>query len=130
MKLTQEQIESLATAVLAVGLWPADRVVTALPQLREAGVLDPAGVATMDLGVLTVKLNGNGYGRGLLTSMYAERLQALMRELAGGGLDDLADLVAEGNQADFAVRLREIHGVGPKVAANAWAFLAETICKT
>lgn len=79
----------------------------------------------MDLGVLTVKLSKNGYGRGLLTSMYAERLQAVMREVANGGLDNLAELLASGTEAQFSARLRMIHGVGPKVASNAWALLVQ-----
>jgi hypothetical protein len=113
----------LVVSVLAVGLWPAERVLAALPQLRSAGVLDPEGVAAMDLGPLTVKLNSNGYARGLLTSVYAQRLQALMREVATGQLDDLSDLVRVGDEAGFSVRLRQIYGVGPKVAARAWSLL-------
>lgn len=117
-------IEHLVVAVLAVGLWPAERVRTALPLLRQAAVLNPTDVASMDLGTLTVKLAKNGYGRGLLTSMYAERLQALMREIAAGRLDDVPALVASGECETFTARLRQIHGVGPKVAANAWSALS------
>jgi hypothetical protein len=89
-------VEALVVSVLAVGGWPAERVRAALPQLRAAGVLQPADVAAMDLGVLTVKLAKHGYSRGLLTSMYAERLQAMMREIAAGQLDDLRAIVASG----------------------------------
>lgn len=121
--LRQEMIEKLALAVLAVGGWPSARVQDALPLLRSAGVLTPTDVAPMDLGVLTVKLAKNGYGRGLLTSMYAERLQALMREAADGHLDALPSLIATGDHDRFIARLREIHGVGPKVAENAWRLL-------
>jgi len=121
--LDERQIEGLFIAVLAVGMWPAQRVCDALPLLRSAGVLSPKDVAEMDLGVLTVKLAKNGYGRGLLTSMYAERLQALMQEVASGRLDQLPDLVRSRDEAAFSARLRQIHGVGPKVAAKAWELM-------
>ena len=113
-------IEGLAVAVLAVGGWPPARLVDALAPLRDAGVMAPTEVAGMDLGVLTVKLAKNGYDRGLLTSMYAERLQAVFREIAAGHLEDLPALVASGDEEEFARRLRAIHGIGPKVAKNAW----------
>lgn len=122
--LTEADIEALAVAVLAVGAWPPAKVRDALPLLKMAGLLSPTYVAAMDLGEVTVKLAKNGYLRGLLTSMYGERLQAVMRAVAGGTLDTLPDLVRTRQQDAFTSILTEIHGVGPKVAANAWEFLS------
>jgi len=122
--LTEPDIEALAIAVLAVGAWPASRVREAMPLLRKAGLLSPADVAAMDLGEVTVKLAKNGYSRGLLTSMYGERLQAVMRAIGGGSLDALPELIRSGHHDVFTGILTEIHGVGPKVAANAWELLA------
>lgn len=121
--LNDREVEALAVAVLAVGGWPADRVRDALPRFRDVGLLAPADVARMDLGELTVKLAKNGYGRGLLTSMYAERLQAVMKEIAAGTLDGLPEMARAGEKGRFSAVLREIHGVGPKVAANAWELM-------
>lgn len=122
--LNDSEIEALTVAVLAVGMWPAEKVREALPRFRAAGLLAPAGVAQMDLGEVTVKLAKNGYGRGLLTSMYAERFQAVMKEIATGALDVLPEMARLGETEKFSVLLRQIHGVGPKVAANAWEFMA------
>jgi hypothetical protein len=94
-----------------------------LPLLKLAGLLSPIDVAAMDLGEVTVKLAKNGYSRGLLTSMYGERLQAVMRAVASGSLDALPELVSSRQQDAFTRSFTEIHGVGPKVAANAWEFL-------
>ncbi len=77
----------------------------------------------MDLGTLTVKLAKNGYNRGLLTSMYAERLQAVMTAIHRGGLSRLAELVRAGDRSAFESLFREIHGVGPKVASRAWELM-------
>ena len=124
-ELPESSVDALVVAVLAVGGWPAERVVRALPRLRAAGVLIPQAVTDMDLGVLTVALAKNGYGRGLLTSMYAERLQALMREVASGQLDRLPELVRSGDRDMFERCLKQIHGVGPKVAGRAWESMAK-----
>ena len=122
--LTETDIDALVVAVLAVGAWPAARVRDALPLLRSAALLSPGDVAAMDLGEVTVKLAKNDYSRGLLTSMYGERLQAVMRAVVAGTLDVLPELVRSGQQDAFTRTLTEIHGVGPKVAANAWEFLS------
>jgi 3-methyladenine DNA glycosylase/8-oxoguanine DNA glycosylase len=95
-----------------------------MPLMRKAALLSPSDVAAMDLGEVTVKLAKNGYSRGLLTSMYGERLQAVMRAVVAGTLDVLPELVRSGQQDAFTRTLTEIHGVGPKVAANAWEFLS------
>jgi hypothetical protein len=121
--LNNKEVEALAVAVLAVGMWPADRVRDALPRFRAVGLLVPADVARMDLGEITVKLAKNGYGRGLLSSMYAERFQAVMKEIAAGTLDVIPEMARAGDKDRFSAVLREIHGVGPKVAANAWELM-------
>lgn len=121
--LDDSHVEALTIAVLAVGMWPADKVRDALPRFRVAGLLAPGDVARMDLGELTVKLAKNGYHRGLLTSMYAERFQAVMKEIATGSLDVLPEMVRLGEKEKFSALLREVHGIGPKVAANAWELL-------
>lgn len=121
--LRPDQVEALAVALLAVGQWPLERVYAALPALKAEHLLDPAYVATADLGRLTVALAKNGYNRGLLTSMYAERLRALMAALDDGALDSLPSLIVAG-QTEASLRLLQgIHGVGPKVAANALKLL-------
>ena len=121
--LNDAEVEALTVAVLAVGMWPAERVREALPRFRSVGLLVPSDVVRMDLGEMTVKLAKNGYGRGLLTSMYAERFQAVMKEIASGGLDALPEIVRQGDREKFNGVVRRIYGVGPKVAANAWELL-------
>ena len=125
VRLSDAQVEVLVVAVLAVGGWPAPDVRSALPALRPLGVLSPEQVSTMDLGVLTVALAKNGYNRGLLTSMYAERLQSVMKAVHSGSLDGLPELVRKGNQTAFESQLKELHGIGPKVANNAWSMMLE-----
>lgn len=118
--LTDSQIEALATALLAVGGWPPDRLRRVLPQLREAGLLTPSAVAVMDIALLTTKLASAGYARGIITSMYGERLQALMRQIDRGDLDELVDLARANDRDAFIARLLPIRGIGPRVASNAW----------
>ena len=122
--LKEAEVEALTVAVLAVGLWPAEKVREAMPRFRSVGLLSPADVARMDLGEVTVKLAKNGYARGLLTSMWAGRFQAVMKEIATGALDVLPEMVRLGEKEKFSVLLLKIHGVGPKVTANAWEFMA------
>ncbi len=121
--LTQDQTDALAIAVLSVGGWPVEKTRSALPALRQVELLSPSAVAEMDLGVLTVRLAKNGYNRGLLTSMYAERLQAVMRAVHLGKLSRVSDFVREHDRRAFEALLRDLHGVGPAVAGRAWELL-------
>jgi hypothetical protein len=84
----------------------------------------PPKAAQMDLGELTVALTRSGYSRGLLTSMYGERLQALMKAIASGSLDCIIQHLAAGDRASFVGALQEVFGIGPKVAAQAWNILS------
>src|SRR5262245_33050114 len=98
-----------------------------MPALRLVGILNPVVVSKMDLGELTVILAQNGYDRKLFTSMYAQRLQALMTALERGSLNSLPTLVAAGNRSGFEQELQKVFGIGPKVARNAWTLLARNI---
>jgi hypothetical protein len=121
--LTAAQIEALLVAVLSVSQYSIDRVQRMVPAFRETGLTDPARAATMDLGEITVALSRSGYNRGLLTSMYGERVQALMKAIQNGQLHELSAAIVSADESAFVTRLRCIYGIGPKVAANAWALI-------
>ena len=123
MKLQNPHIEAIVAALLAVNAWPLDKVFKAVPLMREAGLLDPAVVANGDIGQLTVKLASSGYDRGLLTSMLAERLQNLMREVVSGALDAVADAQARSDREAAIELLCTVKGIGPRVADTAWQLL-------
>lgn len=120
---TSQQVESLMIAVLAVSAWPPAKVIAALPAMRAAGLTDPSRVARMDLGELTVLLARNGYHRGLPTSLYGERLHALMRCIDAGEVDSVLELVPRGARDEFLQRIQGFFGIGPAVARSAWELL-------
>jgi hypothetical protein len=124
--LSPSYIEALVAADLAVGSFPLQRVKELMPTFRAAGILAPSAVSTLDLGELTVILAQLGYNRGLLTSMYAERLHALMKAIESGSLDRLVDYVVAGERSRFEKTLQQVFGVGPKVASSAWELLASS----
>lgn len=123
MKLSNDQVEALVTAVLAVNQYPIEKAWDLLPTLREAGLTDPRTFAHGEIGDVTRRLATAGYDRGRLTSMLASRLQGLMNAVQDGLLDDLPEAAALGDRAAAAVILQRVKGVGPRVADSAWLLL-------
>ena len=122
--LSPEHREAIVTAILAVNSFPIERVQKVLPALRAAQLLDPTYVASLDLGPLTVQLYNAGYDRGMLTSRIAERLQALMKAIREGQLDELEAFIRDRDAEKATAALVKVWGVGPKVALEAWNLLA------
>jgi hypothetical protein len=116
----------LVCAVLAVQSYPYERVYRALPKLREARLLDPDHVTSLELGPLTVALFNAGYDRGMLTSRFAERLCALMRAIKDGELDALPGHVASNEETAGCALMIKVPGVGPVVARTAWKLLTSS----
>ena len=123
MALSNESLDAIVAAVLAVNNYGLEKAYGLLPALRKAGLTRPAKVVNEDLGTLTVRLARAGYNRGLLTEMMAGRLLGLMKAVHEGTLDRLDSLAASGDQDRTLALLCEIHGIGPQVAANAWMLL-------
>jgi 3-methyladenine DNA glycosylase/8-oxoguanine DNA glycosylase len=123
MNLSPAQLEAIVMALLAVNAWPIDKVLAALPALRTAGLLDPAQVAAADIGPLTVKLAAAGYDRGLLTELFALRLQNLMRAVRDGALDAVAAAHRSGDREAAVAALCTVKGIGPRVADTAWQLI-------
>ena len=117
--MKNELLEEVVVALLAVNNYPLDKAWKLLPALREAGLTKPESVPS-DAGEATVKLAAAGYDRGLLTSMFAERIQGLMQAAQSGDLDGLEGLVREGKKAEAAAVLCKVKGIGPRVAETAW----------
>lgn len=116
----------IVAAMLAANSFRLHRAQKVVPKLRSARLLDPEHVCGLELGAMTVQLANAGYDRGMLTSMFAGRLQALVRALRDGQLDGLDEAIAAGNEARAVELLTTIKGVGPVVARTAWALLAVT----
>lgn len=120
MALSNHSLDAIVAAVLAVNNYGLEKAFGLLPALRKASLTSPAKVVNEDLGVLTLRLAQAGYNRGLLTEMMAGRLLVLMKAVQEGKLDRFDTLVAAGDQGQALALLREVHGIGPQVAANAW----------
>jgi hypothetical protein len=122
--MTDDQLESLVVAVLAVSAWPPVKVFDVLPRLRAKGLLDPGEVVKADVRQVAARLVESGYDRGHpFTTIYAARLQSMMMAITEGKLDPVVQYAAVGNRTAFLREIQQIHGVGPRVAENAWYFL-------
>jgi hypothetical protein len=120
MKVTADELEAVAVAVLAVNNYRIEKAWDLLPKLREAGLTTPASVAPADIGALTVRLVAAGYDRGMLTSMLARRLQNLMQAAEAGVLDGLTAAAARKDKAAAVEILTRVKGIGPQVAESTW----------
>ena len=121
--IADSEIEGLVIALLAVSRFSVSRARLLLPALRAAGLTSPKVVTGLDLGELTVALARTGYDRGLLTSLYAKRLQTFMQGVLDGELDAPIECLARNDRDTFLRLIRAVYGVGPSVAVNAWAIL-------
>lgn len=119
-------MDLVVAAMLAANSYSLLRAQEVVPKLRRARLLDPDHVCALGPGPLTVQLASAGYDRGMLTSMFAERLQALVRAVRDGKLDGLDETIAARNEAGAMKMLTAIKGVGPVVARTAWALLLAT----
>jgi hypothetical protein len=122
--LSNDHLDALVAALLAVNAYSVEKVWAALPAMREAGLLDPAQTVGRDLGEVTVRLAQAGYDRGMLTSLLAGRLQDLLAAVQLGKLDSVAQLVAAGRRSETEALLQTVKGIGPRVANVAWQLLA------
>ena len=123
IRIAAEQIDLIAAAMLAANNFPLLRSQEIVPALRRVGLLDPETASKLDLGPWTVKLAAAGYDRGMLTSMFAERLRALMQAVCDGVLDELPDAIATGDETKATNALTRVKGIGPTVSRTAWALL-------
>jgi 3-methyladenine DNA glycosylase/8-oxoguanine DNA glycosylase len=119
-------VDLIVAAMLAANSFSLLRAQEIVPKLRSARLLDPEHVCALEPGPLTVQLASAGYDRGMLTSMFAERLQALLRAVRDGKLDGLEAAITARNEADAIKLLTTIKGIGPVVARTAWALLLAT----
>jgi hypothetical protein len=116
-------VESLVVALLGVNSYSPARVYDLLPQMRDHRLLDPDWTSTATIGQVTVALTKSGYTRGMLNGIMAERLIALMSAIAAGRMSILASAIAQNDRAAATSLLREVRGIGPRVADIAWLLL-------
>lgn len=128
MKLAAHELDMIVAAMLAANSYPLLRAQEVVPKLRNARLLNPEHVCALEPGPLTVQLASAGYDRGMLTSMFAQRLQALLGAARDGKLDGLPDAIAKRDEATGIKLLTAVKGcgVGPVVARTAWALLMAT----
>jgi len=112
--------------MLAANNFSLLRAQEVVPKLRGARLLDADHVCGLELGPLTVQLANAGYDRGMLTSMFAERLQALVRAIRDGMLDGIDAAISSRDEATGTKLLTAIKDVGPVVARSAWRMLLAT----
>lgn len=118
--MKEHHVEETIIAMLAVNNYPLEKVWSLLPGLRDAGLTRPDTIPD-DIGDVTVRLASAGYDRGMLTSMFAERIAALMEALRSGALAGLDGLIEDGSKAEAIERICTVRGVGPRVAQTAWS---------
>lgn len=123
MEISQESIDAILVALLAVQQYSLDRAWSLLPKLEKAGLTDPKKVVKANLGALVVKLTESGYERGLLNGLMAPRVQNLMMAVVAGELDAFDELRGTGDRQAAIELLCRVKGIGPKVANNAWLLL-------
>lgn len=116
-------VEALVASVLAVNSYSLEKAWALVQRLREAGLTDPAQVATLDIGTITVRLASSGYDRGFITGILAERVKDLMNAMARGQLDELPGAIAQKDARRASTILETVRGVGPKVVQNAMLLL-------
>ena len=120
-----KHLGDVVVALLAVNRYPLEKAWGLLPALEANGFTDPATVPE-DIGEATKKLWDSGYDRGLLTSMFAERIQSLMAAVKAGQLARLDELVDARKKAETVALLCTVPGIGPTVAENAWLLVTST----
>lgn len=123
MALSEHTTEAIIVSMLAVNSYSLERAYDLLPALRAAGLTSPLMAVEKDAGEITVLLGKAGYKRGLLTGMFAERLLAMMKAVGSGEMDALDGLLAANDRDSALALLCRVRGIGPQVAANAWALL-------
>lgn len=123
MPLAPAQVECLLMALLSVNNFSLEKAWLLLPRLREAGLTDPARVATMDMAATIEALTLAGYDRKKLTWLFAERVKALMAAIHSGELAGLDAAIAAKDKAEASELLGQVRGIGPTVIENAWALL-------
>lgn len=121
--LTPPEIEALLVALLAVNNRTLEQTWSLLPNLRAERLTEPEFVHAAHTEEVIRRLAAAGYDRGALTWLFAERVQSLMAAIGSGALDELAQLVARNDRAGVTALLRKVHGIGPRVADNAWILL-------
>lgn len=117
--IPQDYIEAIGCAILAVNSWPLDRVWDNIESLRKASLFSPSSISEMSLEEVITRLTKNGYDRGNLTWMFAERLQQAMTEIGLGKLDDLVAAVKAKDNDKAENILKKLPGIGPIAAKNA-----------
>ena len=125
MSLSEDSLEVISVAILAVYQYPVEKAWKLLQSLRDEGLTVPALTADADIGDVTVRLARAGYDRGLLTEMFAQRIRNLAVAARDGLLDELDGLVATRDKANALALLVRVKGIGPKVAETAWMLLSD-----
>jgi len=123
MSVPEEHLEALLVSVLAVNNYGLQKAHDLLPSLRKSSLTNPNLVVNEDVGRLTAMLYQAGYDRGLLTGLMAERYAALMKDVLAGKLDQLDQLVKSNAASAAKTLLMTLHGVGPRVASDAWMLM-------
>ena len=122
-----EQVDLVVAAMLSANHFALLRAQEIVPKLRAARLLDPDHVLCgLKSGPLTVQLASAGYDRGMLTSMFAERLRALVQSIRDGHLDNLDDAITARDERAAMRLLTAVKGIGPVVARTAWTLLLAT----
>ncbi len=123
MALAPAHVECLLMALLSVNSFSLEKAWTLLPRMRDAGLTDPARVATMEMSTVIEALTGAGYDRKNLTWLFAERVKALMGAIHDGHLAGLDEAIVRKDKIAATALLEPVRGVGPRVIENAWALL-------
>ena len=120
--MKQEHLESVIVGLLAVNQYRLDKAWALLPGLRTQGMASP-DTTPEDEGEATVRLADAGYDRGLLTAMFAGRVQNLMAAVRDESLAGFGELVESGRKAEAIKLLCTVKGIGPRAAENAWLLI-------
>jgi hypothetical protein len=110
--------ENLFIAVLSVNQYPIEKTWEKKEGLKQAGLLDPVGLALLSIDEIMRRLKASGFDRGeFLTNLSAERLSHVAHFILDLGVQNAVSiLAAEGEE--LALVFTKAKGIGPAVIRN------------
>lgn len=123
MGLSDDTVESLVVAVLAVYQYSLEKAWDLRDGLRKAGLFEPESVVGKEEAQIGNLMKRAGYDRGGITYIIAPRLIGLMEAIQRGDLDELPGFVAAGDREGAVAIITSIKGFGPKSADSAWELM-------
>lgn len=111
--------EDLVVSILSVNQYSVEKTYAVLPLLRQAGLLCPHNLGSLQLEEIISRLEGAGCNRGpFMTKLFAIRLASLGLALELQGVEKCQNILLSAEPSLIRALLLPINGIGPKVVNN------------